>query len=138
MKQVQGAECKVIFLFYFLFFVIFFQYQESEHGNSRDVAKPPRIPKIKSFQELWWKRASPVNLLHIFRTPFPRNTSEWLLLNSLLIVAVNNSLSCLLIIVAKFSILDICGYPGYTSGIMQHEQSIVKIATCEDYSKIQM
>ena len=23
---------------------------------------------------------SPVNLLHIFRTPFPRNTSEWLLL----------------------------------------------------------
>ena len=25
---------------------------------------------------------SPVNLLHIFRTPFPRNTSGWLLLNS--------------------------------------------------------
>ena len=24
---------------------------------------------------------SPVNLLHIFRTPFPRNTSWWLLLN---------------------------------------------------------
>ena len=23
---------------------------------------------------------SPVNLLHIFRTPFPKNTSEWLLL----------------------------------------------------------
>ena len=23
---------------------------------------------------------SPVNLLHIFRTPFPRNTSMWLLL----------------------------------------------------------
>ena len=23
---------------------------------------------------------SPVNLLHVFRTPFPRNTSEWLLL----------------------------------------------------------
>ena len=23
---------------------------------------------------------SPVNLLHIFRTPFPRNTSRWLLL----------------------------------------------------------
>ena len=23
---------------------------------------------------------SPLNLLHIFRTPFPRNTSEWLLL----------------------------------------------------------
>ena len=26
-------------------------------------------------------RCSPVNLLHIFRTPFPRNTSGWLLLN---------------------------------------------------------
>ena len=25
-------------------------------------------------------RCSPLNLLHIFRTPFPRNTSEWLLL----------------------------------------------------------
>ena len=25
---------------------------------------------------------SPVNLLHIFRTPFLRNTSEWLLLTS--------------------------------------------------------
>ena len=25
---------------------------------------------------------SPVNLLHIFRTPFPRNTSEWLLLEN--------------------------------------------------------
>ena len=25
---------------------------------------------------------SPVNLLHIFRTPSPRNTSEWLLLYS--------------------------------------------------------
>ena len=24
---------------------------------------------------------SPVNLLHIFRTPFPRDTSGWLLLN---------------------------------------------------------
>ena len=26
---------------------------------------------------------SPVNLLHIFRTLFPRNTSEWLLLKAL-------------------------------------------------------
>ena len=25
---------------------------------------------------------SPVNLLHFFRTPFPRNTSEWLLLEN--------------------------------------------------------
>ena len=27
-----------------------------------------------------WHGCSPVNLLHIFRTPSPRNTSEWLLL----------------------------------------------------------
>ena len=24
---------------------------------------------------------SPVNFLHIFRTPFPKNTSEWLILD---------------------------------------------------------
>ena len=28
-----------------------------------------------------WHGCSPVNLLHVFRTPFPRNTSGWLLLN---------------------------------------------------------
>ena len=27
-----------------------------------------------------WHRCSPVNFLHIFRIPFPRNTSGWLLL----------------------------------------------------------
>ena len=27
-----------------------------------------------------WHRCSPVNLLHIFRTPFSKNTSGWLLL----------------------------------------------------------
>ena len=27
-----------------------------------------------------WHECSPVNLLHIFRTPFPRNTFDWLLL----------------------------------------------------------
>ena len=29
---------------------------------------------------------SPVNVLHIFRTPFPRNTSEWLLLNVFVVI----------------------------------------------------
>ena len=28
----------------------------------------------------FWHGRSPVNLLHIFRTPFPKNTSEWLFL----------------------------------------------------------
>ena len=32
-----------------------------------------------------WHGCSPVNLLHIFRTPFPRNTSGWLLLQLLLL-----------------------------------------------------
>ena len=32
-----------------------------------------------------WHGCSPVNLLHIFRTPFPKNTSGWLLLNVLVI-----------------------------------------------------
>ena len=36
---------------------------------------------------------SPVNLLHIFRTPFLKNSSGWLLLNTLLIVTY--SISCL-------------------------------------------
>ena len=29
-----------------------------------------------------WHECSPVNLLHVFRTPFTKNTSEWLLLFS--------------------------------------------------------
>ena len=33
---------------------------------------------------------SPVNLLHIFRTPFPKNTSEWLLL-----VLINDNITFL-------------------------------------------
>ena len=28
-----------------------------------------------------WHGCSPVNLLHIFRKPFPKNTTRWLLLN---------------------------------------------------------
>ena len=28
----------------------------------------------------FWHGCSPVNLLHIFGTPFPKKTSEWLLL----------------------------------------------------------
>ena len=30
----------------------------------------------------FWHESSPVNLLHIFRTPFPMNTAGWLLLNA--------------------------------------------------------
>ena len=39
------------------------------------------IAKQSNFIEITlWYGCSEVNLLHIFRTPFPRNTSRWLLL----------------------------------------------------------
>ena len=37
------------------------------------------MPKC-DFNKVAWHGGSPVNLLHIFRTPFPRNTPGWLLL----------------------------------------------------------
>ena len=38
--------------------------------------------KVANFIEISLRHGcSPVNLLRIFRTPFPRGTSEWLLLN---------------------------------------------------------
>ena len=33
----------------------------------------------ENMQQIYRHGCSPVNLLHIFRTPFPSNTSEWLL-----------------------------------------------------------
>ena len=49
-------------------------------------------------------RCSPVNLLHIFRTPFPRNTSGWVLL--LLCLLVNSILRfTLLLCYWQFSVL---------------------------------
>ena len=52
---------------------------------------------------------SPVNLLHIFRTSFPKNTSGRLLL-----------------IIAKLSILDVCGDPGHVFTIsMMHSLHVV-------------
>ena len=42
------------------------------------------MPKFCNFIEMApLHECSPVNLLHIFRTHFPRNTSEWLLLDTL-------------------------------------------------------
>ena len=37
--------------------------------------------KLQSILFALWHGCSPVNLLHIFRIPFPRNTSGWLLLS---------------------------------------------------------
>ena len=45
----------------------------------------PKRDFTKVAKQLYWNNTStwcsPVNLLHIFRTPFPRDTSGWLLLN---------------------------------------------------------
>ena len=40
-----------------------------------------KIPKCSEAAVPSFHGCSPVNLLHIFRTPFPKNTFGWLLLN---------------------------------------------------------
>ena len=42
------------------------------------------MPKCDFNKVAFWHGPSPVNLLHIFRTPFPKNTSGRLLLSVLL------------------------------------------------------
>ena len=51
-----------------------------------------RRTPLSKYDFALWHRCSPVNLLHIFRTPFPRNTSGWLLLNTLSFSFVKRSL----------------------------------------------
>ena len=41
-----------------------------------------------------WHGCSPVNLLHIFRAPFPKNTSEWLLLKAVFTLKTFNCFHC--------------------------------------------
>ena len=40
----------------------------------------PKCDLNKVAEIALWHGCSPVNLLHIFRTPFPKSTSGWLLL----------------------------------------------------------
>ena len=40
----------------------------------------PEVFLIRSMRHGLWQGCSPVNLLHIFRTSFPKSTSRWLLL----------------------------------------------------------
>ena len=51
--------------------------------NMQQIHRRKPMPKcdFNNFTEIALQHGcSPVHLLHIFRTPFPRNTSEWLLL----------------------------------------------------------
>ena len=56
--------------------------------NMQQIYRRTSMPKLQSnFIEIALRHGcSPVNLLHIFRTPFPRNTSGWLLLNSIALI----------------------------------------------------
>ena len=50
--------------------------------NMQEIYRRTPMPKCNFFIEIaFWHSCSRVNLLHIFRAPFPRNTSGWLLLN---------------------------------------------------------
>ena len=54
------------------------------------------MPKC-DFNKVAWQlrqRCSPANLLHIFRAPFPRNTSGWLLLTFLNDCSKNHKKNC--------------------------------------------
>ena len=53
--------------------------------NMQQIYRRTFMPKCDfNFIEIALRHGcSPVNLLHIFKTPFPRNTSCWLLLNNL-------------------------------------------------------
>ena len=72
------------------FLVYFFQYLPAPCSVENTVSQPYfsqnlEIPYWKSSFPVHRQIAlrhgcSPVNLLHIFRTPFPKNTSGWLLL----------------------------------------------------------
>ena len=50
--------------------------------NMQQIYRRTPMPKLQSnFIEITFRHGcSPVDLQHIFRTPFPRNTSRWLLL----------------------------------------------------------
>ena len=56
--------------------------------NMQQICRGTPMPKCdfnklqsNFFEITLWHGFPPANLLHIFRTPFPKNTSGWLLLN---------------------------------------------------------
>ena len=50
--------------------------------NTQQIYRRTTMPKcdFNFIKIAFWHGSSPISLLHIFRTPFPRNTFEWLLL----------------------------------------------------------
>ena len=53
-------------------------------GSSKNMQQIYRRTPMPKCDFALWQRFSPVNLLHIFRTTFPWNTSGWLLLELLI------------------------------------------------------
>ena len=51
-----------------------------DYFHKKDPSKATFLESHFNFMEILLRHGrSPVNLLHIFRTPFPKNTSGWLL-----------------------------------------------------------
>ena len=75
---------------YLLFYKMHFKWVQKQpsRGVLKQIYRRTPIPKCnfnKGAEQLYWEIAlrhgcSPLNLLHIFKTPFPKNTSGWLLL----------------------------------------------------------
>ena len=67
------------------------------HSCRISVARVALVSLVSGTLQLYWNctsaRYAPVNLLHIFRTPFPRNTSGWLLLIPVQILKENVNFS---------------------------------------------
>ena len=84
--------------------------------NMQQIYRRTLMPKCgfnKVAMQLYWNRNSAwvfsVNLLHIFRTPFPRNTSGWLLLK--IISSGNRKICCKIFSASKLLfMLENCAY----------------------------
>ena len=65
-----------------VFLIAFCQNNSVQKQLPRGVLKKRCSENMRQiYRRTSMPECSPVNLLHIFRTPFPRNTSEWLFLN---------------------------------------------------------
>ena len=67
-------------------FAVVFVVQRYSNEKQPSRAVPWKKCSSKFIEITLQHECSPVNLLHIFRTHFPKNTSEWLLLSNILYI----------------------------------------------------